>query len=342
MDRKFKLFENTNHNPDFNAFAIQGIAVSGENPFDGDTFVYNDITQIFEYKQIEFGIIGTTGSTGIIGTIGPTGIIGTTGPTGIIGTTGGSTGIIGTIGPTGIIGTTGPTGSSENTGPTGIIGTTGPTGIIGTIGPTGIIGTTGGSTGIIGTMGPTGSSENTGPAGIIGTIGSTGITGTTGPIGYTGLWKGYQIYQEQQSIGTNGGTMTANAWNPRMLNTTVSGNLNGIYTSLSANTVTLTTGTYYIVGVSDGWGVGRAQIRLYNTTNPATISSGDNAATVAGGGTGSAFCYVSAVIAVTSAINIQLQQNCTLTQSSVGNGIDNTFTGAEINVYSSLEIGKLG
>lgn len=111
MENNFRLFDQLNSNPEYNAFAIQGIGVTAEMPVDGDVLVYNGTTQILEYSSSGQGATGPTGASGSQGATGPTGASGSsiTGPTGAQGSS--------------ITGPTGASGSSI-TGPTGAINTT--------------------------------------------------------------------------------------------------------------------------------------------------------------------------------------------------------------------------
>lgn len=151
MENNFRLFNQLNPNPEYNAFAIQGIGVTAEMPADGDVLVYNGTTQILEYSSSGQGATGPTGASGSQGATGPTGVSGSsiTGPTGaqgnsITGPTG-AQGTQGEIGPTGVSGSsiTGYTGYTGYTGPTGYTGYTGYTGFTGPTGSQGVTGPTG-------------------------------------------------------------------------------------------------------------------------------------------------------------------------------------------------------
>lgn len=94
-----------------NAKKIQGTAVAGTVPSDGQAICYNGTTKRYEPAAcLNAGVAGPTGPTGATG---PTGSTGGTGPTGSAGATGstGATGPTGSTGPTGATGPTGPTGS---------------------------------------------------------------------------------------------------------------------------------------------------------------------------------------------------------------------------------------
>lgn len=176
--------------PVYNAGLLQGIKLTQDKPDNGDTIVYNSVTQMYEVlpggNSLGTGPTGATGYTGYTGPIGPTGVTGYTGP---IGPTG-YTGVTGPTGPNGLSTNTGATGPIGPTGVTGFTGTQGPTGPTGVIGPTGVTGPNGistntGATGATGVTGPTGPQGSTGPTGpsITGPAGSATNTGATGPTG---------------------------------------------------------------------------------------------------------------------------------------------------------------
>ena len=181
MENDFRLFDQLNPNPEYNAFAIQGIGVTAEMPVDGDVLVYNGTTQILEYSSSGQGATGPTGASGSQGATGPTGVSGSsiTGPTGAQGNS--ITGPTGAQGTQGEIGPTGVSGSSI-TGPTGVSGSS----ITGPTGPT--------LTLISSTVDPTAAS----------TITVSSLAGNTTKI--------FRIFFKLQKDGTNGGvTMRFNS-----------------------------------------------------------------------------------------------------------------------------------
>ncbi len=185
---------------------------------------------------------------------------------------------------------------------------------------------------------PVGSIGPTGPTGTTGIIGTAGITGSQGSISYV------QIYLAMYPTGTAGGTMTANTWNVRPLNATGGGNLDGVYTSLAADTITFAPGTYAITGRAVSWGVARNQLRLRNTTSSSTIMNG--IVVQAGTGVGAVgrsqtTAEVSAITTFAATAAVQLQHNCSTTVATNGMGSTGGFAGREREVYAAVSILKM-
>lgn len=185
------------------------------------------------------------------------------------------------------------------------------------------------------------------PAGAVGPTGPTGSSGVAGPVGTTGS-QGHisyvQIYLAMYPTGTAGGTLNANTWNVRPLNSTGGGNLDGVYTSLAANTITFAPGTYAITGRAVSWNVARNQLRLRNTTSNSTIMNGIvvQAGTGVGGvGLSQTTAEVSAITTFAATATIQLQHNCSLTGATNGMGSTGGFAGREREVYAVVSILKM-
>ncbi len=183
---------------------------------------------------------------------------------------------------------------------------------------------------------------NLGPTGA---TGATGATGTAGSVGPQGNISYVQIYRASYPTGTEGGTMTANTWNVRPLNSTGGGNMDSVFTSLATNTITFQPGTYVITGRAVSWRVGMNQLRLRDTTNSVTLANGLVAAASTGAGVPSVAAQttaeVSSISTFASATDVQLQHNCTNTVATNGMGSTGAFTGREIEIYASVDILKI-
>ncbi len=73
----------------------------------------------------------------------------------------------------------------------------------------------------------------------------------------------------------NGGTITADTWTTRDLNTEVANTITGA--SLAANVITLPAGTYRVLASAPAWHTDEHLIRLQNTTDASTTAYGTNA-----------------------------------------------------------------
>jgi hypothetical protein len=120
------------------------------------------------------------------------------------------------------------------------------------------------------------------------------------------------------------------------------GNMDGIYTSLAANTITFAPGTYMITGRAVGWGIGKSQVRLRNTTSNSTLMVGIPV-NIATGGADIIQIYseVSTISSFSSTAAVQLQHNCRVTVANNGMGSTGAFTGREMEVYATVDIFKM-
>jgi hypothetical protein len=200
---------------------------------------------------------------------------------------------------------------------------TGPTGPIGTTGPTG-------ATGLQGIQGVTGP---IGATGATGATGSQGLTGATGATGTPGVVTGVQYYAYQLT-GTFAAGLTASTWNVRNLNVVLPhGNLDGVYTSLAANTITFQPGKYSIFAVASVFAVDRNMMRIHDTTNNVIIGTGLSTF-------GNAQNSVAAILNALSAVNVQIQHWCQTTNGA-GQGIEQIGLPTAANSYMIVKIEKL-
>jgi hypothetical protein len=141
--------------------------------------------------------------------------------------------------------------------------------------------------------------------------------------------------QDQKSDGTDGGTFTSGAWQTRTLNTTVSNTISGA--SLSANSITLPAGVYYVDAKAVAHTVQRNQLRFYNATDTAAVLYGMNAfATTSNNATPAT---VRGLFSIAGTKLFELQHQCGTTASTTGFGFPCTFGVTE--VYADAIIWKL-
>lgn len=115
--------------------------------------------------------------------------------------------------------------------------------------------------------------------------------------------------------------------------------MDGVYTSLSSNTITFQAGTYKIYATAVANFVQRTQLRLYDTTNSATLLTGDSSTSSSAG-----FVVVlglSGVVTFASATAVQLQHNSQQTRSTDGMGLYVTGFTTDMNVYALVDIIKI-
>lgn len=247
----------------------------------------------------------------------------------------GATGPRGSKGIQGITGATGPGGAIGPDGATGPIGLSGSTGAQGIVGPTGAQGPAG-AVGAAGATGPQGTAGAAGAAGATGTQGTAGAAGSTGPSGVVG----YQIYADTKTSSTDGGSSTT-SFSIRTLNTVLTGNLDGVYTSLSSNAVTIQPGTYRIAASAPCWLSNNHQTRIVTTASlgGTVVATGTVSRTsVASGAAAVSRSEVSYYFTIASATIYHLEHRVQTAQATNGWGVAGGFT---TNVYSVFEIWKL-
>ena len=88
-----------------------------------------------------------------------------------------------------------------------------------------------------------------------------------------GLFSGYAVFQDQKSVGVDGGTFTSGAWRTRVLNTTVF-NTDTTNITLGTDQFTLLAGSYLIEWSAPAKGVDAHQTRLYDVTGTALVQNG--------------------------------------------------------------------
>ena len=124
--------------------------------------------------------------------------------------------------------------------------------------------------------------------------------------------------EDQRDAGTAGGSIPANTWTTRVLNTEVRNIIANA--SLSSNDVTLPPGSYWIRAEAPSNKTDIAQLRIYDVTNSATLISGP-----AQRSNQSYPSYSNAVveglITLAGETTIRLQHRCTVARATDGMGI---------------------
>jgi hypothetical protein len=149
----------------------------------------------------------------------------------------------------------------------------------------------------------------------------------------TKTFVSYAIIAEQQSSGTNGGTLTSGAWRTRSLNTEIT-DPDGIV-SISSNAFTLQAGTYLIEWSAVAFQVRRHRTKLRDTTNSADIGFGmsfftDESTNASNASSGAAR------LTITSATTYELQHRSSQTESNgfgTNTGFGDPETYALVKIY---------
>lgn len=149
------------------------------------------------------------------------------------------------------------------------------------------------------------------------------------------------IYAHQTANAVDGGTLTAAAWQTRVLNTTLysKDSVGGTF-SLAANTITLAAGTYLVEATSAAHSVGRNQIRFRNTSDNTTAIVGASVYADVGSNTDS-YTTITGTVTIASSKNFQLQQYSESTGTTNGFGVKNLAGMAEVNIFATVKITKL-
>ncbi len=142
------------------------------------------------------------------------------------------------------------------------------------------------------------------------------------------------IFNETQSSGTEGGTLTSGSFVKRTLNTTVVNNITGC--SIASSVITLPAGTYYFLGRAPAFNVQGNQTRIQNTTAATTVQLG---ATMYVSSNNTCINLVEGVVTITGNTNFELQHRCSLTVNTNGLGAAQSFGNSEI--YSQLSIRRI-
>lgn len=156
-------------------------------------------------------------------------------------------------------------------------------------------------------------------------------------VGTTMTASPYVHCQDQETSGTNGGTFTSGSWQTRVLNTKVTDTAS--IATLASNQITLAAGTYEIRASAPAFYVNAHQTRLQNVTASTTLIIGTteytNAALSSGVQTRS---FLSGRFTVAAGQALELQHQCTTTDSTTGLGVAGSFG---VEIYADLELWKV-
>lgn len=148
-----------------------------------------------------------------------------------------------------------------------------------------------------------------------------------------GLFASYALLEDQKAQATAGGTITANTWLTRDLNTEVA-DPDGIV-SISSNQFTLQAGTYLIRARAPAWFAEQHKIRLRNITDGATTAMGRS--NYAAGTNSDSESTLSARVTIAGAKAFEIQHLSRQTRATDGMGVP-TDTASSTEVYCSVEI----
>jgi hypothetical protein len=147
-----------------------------------------------------------------------------------------------------------------------------------------------------------------------------------------GSFPPYMHDRDLESSGVDGGQFTSGSWVTRVLNTEVTDT--DSLGSLSANAVTIPSGTYYCQAAAGAWNTNQHQMRIYNTSDSATLLLGMNAhANPIGIGS---IAFVVGYFTLAASKTIEVQHRCVSTAASIGLGQAASFGDGE--VYVELEL----
>jgi hypothetical protein len=167
------------------------------------------------------------------------------------------------------------------------------------------------------------------------TVSSITVTNTI-----TGGWLAaaypMMIVEDQKASGTNAGTFTSGAWLTRTLNTVTTNTIVGA--SLSASTITLPSGTYYVEFHAPAYAVNSHKAIFRDVTNTVDTIIGESAhcytgdvwSTSSGGG----------VFSISSNTNFIVAHRCSVTSATYGLGTGQAAFGVT-EVYTRVIIWKL-
>ena len=150
--------------------------------------------------------------------------------------------------------------------------------------------------------------------------------------GVGGKFASYAIICDQKTSGTTGGTFTSGAWRTRDLNTELA-DADGIV-SISSNQFTLGAGSYFIEALAPAYAVNKHQLRIYNSTDAATVQDGQSTYTVVDNQN---TAYVSGRVTITGSKAFEIQHQSSASRSTIGLGISMNF---DVEIYTVVKIFK--
>lgn len=145
------------------------------------------------------------------------------------------------------------------------------------------------------------------------------------------------IINDEKPSGTPAGTFTSGDWRDRVLNAIVVNTIPGA--SLSANTITLPAGDYYISASAPALNVDEHQAKIRDVTVNQNLIIGSSERTTVSGGTITR-SFVTGRVSLDSEKDLKLQHRCSATRATDGFGEFCSFSVVE--VYANIYIKKVG
>jgi len=144
---------------------------------------------------------------------------------------------------------------------------------------------------------------------------------------------------DSKASGTNGGVSVSGSWQTRNLTSLTDSNT-GI--TLASNQLTIPAGTYQVWAASPFQGVvNRANTRLQNITDGATLLDGSSACSTGGGTTFHSYIVGIFTLSATKTVELQYQvQTVAGAQQDLGFSSGGSFTVGH-EVYTQIKIVKL-
>ena len=149
-----------------------------------------------------------------------------------------------------------------------------------------------------------------------------------------GLFSAHALYQHVLAQNTDGGTATGGSWQTHPLNTETF-DPDGIG-SLASNQVTLGAGTYYCEACGIFFKCGKAQVRLRDTTNSATLAVGSMNVS-AGGDDVTVDASLFGRFTLSGSAVLELQYQVEATRATDGLGAGNVSFGENV-AFASLHV----
>lgn len=148
----------------------------------------------------------------------------------------------------------------------------------------------------------------------------------------------YILIEDQKASTTPGGTLTANTWVTRDLNTEQSDT--GGHASVASNQITLAAGTYEIEASCPGYYCGFHKARLYNVTDTAVALVGTSEISYTTASIAGNCSFIKGKITIAASKVLELQHFCTVTHATYGAGAP-TGAASTVEVYSQILLSKV-
>lgn len=168
-----------------------------------------------------------------------------------------------------------------------------------------------------------------------GLLGNVSITGNLTAAGVLSAAYPILIARDEKSLGTDGGTFTAGAWQQRNLNALQVNTITGA--SLTSNQITLPAGTYRVEWSAPAYVVNGHQ-SVFTSTPTATVSIPGNSARTNSTVFMTTDSGASAVFTIAAPTIFEVQHRCATTKPTDGLGV---AFGNTTEVYTTVEIWKI-